>query len=84
MNQRATQALDGVTQATVSYDSLGRQAGIIYGNGTSKSAPTYDASQRPLLTEFKAGGFISGIEFEPIELDGEVPIALPVVVAGEG
>jgi len=44
-----------VVFAQMSYDSLGRVTTTTYSNGTTKTAPTYDAYLRPTLTEFKKG-----------------------------
>ena len=55
VNQLATQTVDGTTAATVSYDAIGRQAGITYSNGTSKTAPGFDVYQRATTAEFKKG-----------------------------
>lgn len=55
VNQLSTQTVDGTTAATVSYDAVGRQAGITYSNGTSKTAPGFDVYQRATTAEFKKG-----------------------------
>ncbi len=55
VNQLATQTLDGVTVATVAYDTVGRATVVTYGNGTT-STVAFDAYQRPSSVTHAKGG----------------------------